>query len=118
MISGKEKFTKSTPRSAHDAGGAVIYQDPSLAMTLDVSDNIFLGRGKRVGPFVRKAAQRRETVEWLSRLGIDFKPNEMLSRLGNPEHQTIEIVCVLSMNPKLLKPTSRPSSKASQPCDS
>ncbi|QPM90560.1 sugar ABC transporter ATP-binding protein [Pseudooceanicola algae] len=102
MIVGKEKFTELTPRTARDAGVAVIYQDPALAMTLDVSDNIFLGREKRFGPFLRKQAQRRETAEWFERLGIDFKPTETLSRLGNAEHQTIEIVRALSMGPKFL----------------
>ncbi|WP_395773374.1 sugar ABC transporter ATP-binding protein [Agrobacterium pusense] len=102
LLIGTERFDALTPRSARDAGVAVIYQDPALAASLDVSDNIFLGRENRIGPFVRRRAQRAEAAYWLRELGADILPTDSLSKLGNAGLQTIEIARSLSMHPKVL----------------
>ena len=80
---GGKQFTSLNPKLAQSAGIAVIYQDLSLASTLDVTDNIFLGQELKLGPFVRKRAQRQEVSDWLNRLGIKFDAREKLSRLSN-----------------------------------
>src|ERR1700742_3726957 len=38
----------------------MVYQDLSLCDTIDVADNLFLGRELRRGPFLDKAAMQRE----------------------------------------------------------
>eukprot|EP01037_Dinobryon_pediforme_P028044 gene28044-31158_t len=72
MMVGTTGYDGFTPKTARQAGISVIYQDPSLAASLDVAENIFLGEELRFGPFVRKAAQRREAEAWLKQLGTDI----------------------------------------------
>ena len=55
MMVGDERFEGFTPRSARHAGISVIYQDLSLATSLDVTDNMFLGQELRVRPFRAQA---------------------------------------------------------------
>jgi len=102
LLVGTEKFEELTPKTAREAGVAVIYQDPALASSLNVTDNIFLGREKRFGPFVRRKAQREEAAYWLKQLDADIKPTDSLSKLGNAGLQTLEIARSLSMQPKVL----------------
>ncbi|WP_354038020.1 sugar ABC transporter ATP-binding protein [Devosia sp. UYZn731] len=102
MMVGEERYESFTPKTAKAAGVSVIYQDLSLAMSLDVTDNIFLGQELRNGPFLRKADQRKEAARWLGQLGSDIKPTASLSRLGNAGLQTVEIAKSLRSEPKVL----------------
>jgi ribose transport system ATP-binding protein len=102
MIVGDQKFEALTPKEARQAGVSVVYQDPSLAMTLDVADNMFLGQELCFGPFVRKRAQRHEAERWLRKLGSDIRPTANLSTLGNAGLQTVEIAKALRARPKVL----------------
>lgn len=102
MMVGDEKFEALTPKEAQQAGVSVVYQDPSLAMTLDVADNMFLGQELRFGPFVRRRAQRQEAERCLRDLGSEIQPTANLSILGNAGLQTVEIAKTLRKRPKVL----------------
>jgi ribose transport system ATP-binding protein len=102
IIVGANKFDSLTPREARQAGIAVVYQDLSLAATLDVADNMFLGQELRFGPFLRKRAQRREAARWLDEMGTGIKPTAALSSLGNAGLQAVEIAKALRTRPKVL----------------
>jgi ribose transport system ATP-binding protein len=102
MIVGDRQHAVLTPKSAQAAGVAVIYQDLSVALSLDVTDNMFLGKELRVGPFIRKRAQRAEAARWLAELGADIAPTASLATLGNAELQTIEIAKALRSRPRVL----------------
>jgi len=102
MMIGDRRHSALTPKTAHAAGVAVIYQDLSLALSLDVTDNMFLGQELRVGPFIRKRAQRAEAARWLAELGADISPTASLATLGNAELQTIEIAKALRSRPRVL----------------
>lgn len=99
---GDATFGSLNPREAREAGVAVVYQELSLALSLTAADNIFLGREKRIGPFVRKAAQRRIATDMLNDLGIQMNVDCDLGTVGNAELQSIEIVKALASNPKVL----------------
>jgi ribose transport system ATP-binding protein len=102
IIVGANKFDSLTPREARQAGIAVVYQDLSLAATLDVADNMFLGQELRFGPFICKRAQRREAARWLDEMGTGIKPTAALSSLGNAGLQAVEIAKALRTEPKVL----------------
>lgn len=102
IILGDHVYRSLTPKESRKAGIAVVYQEPSLAMSLDAADNIFLGREIRSGPLVRKRAQRRETARRLADFGVGIAPTADLGSLGNAELQAIEIVKALVSDPKVL----------------
>jgi ribose transport system ATP-binding protein len=102
IIVGDERFTALTPKLSRQAGVAVVYQELSLAMSLDVSDNVFLGREACAGPFVKRVQQRSETRKLLSQLGVTLDPNTDLAKVGNAELQAIEIIKALAAQPKVL----------------
>ena len=102
IVVGGQHFHSLNPKEGRRAGVAVIYQELALAMTLNVTDNIFLGQELRVGPFVRRRAQRIEAVRWLHQLGVDLNPQADLAKVGSAEMQLVEIVKSLRTHPKVL----------------
>lgn len=102
IIIGGEAHSSLTPKEAHKAGVAVIYQDLALAMSLNVVDNIFLGQELRRGPFLRRHAQYEEAKHWLEKLGVQLDPREDLSKIGSAQLQLVEIVKSLRANPEVL----------------
>jgi ribose transport system ATP-binding protein len=102
IMVGDKRFAALTPRGARQAGVAVVYQDLSLAATLDVADNMFLGQELRFGLFVRKRAQRKEAARWLDEMGTGIKPTASLASLGNAGLQAVEIAKALRAQPKVL----------------
>jgi ribose transport system ATP-binding protein len=109
IIIQNQPYSSLTPKESRSAGVFVIYQDLSLAQTLDVSDNIFLGQEIRFGPFVRRRRQREEVQSWLAQLGVNFDSRASLSELSNADLQIVEIIKALRGNPKVLildEPTS------------
>jgi ribose transport system ATP-binding protein len=91
-----------SPREARDAGVAIIYQDFSLAPSLTVTENIFLGEELRRGPFLRRAAQSAEALSLVERLGADIDPDATLADLPGASLQIVEILKAIRRNPKLL----------------
>lgn len=91
-----------SPRSAREAGVAVIYQDFSVAGSLNVVDNIFLGQELRRGPFVLRGAQRRLAKEWVARLGSDLDLEAGVSILSGASLQLVEVIKALVSEPKVL----------------
>ena len=86
-------------------------------MTLDVADNVFLGREECTGPFVHRARQRSEVISLLSQMGISLDPTTELSEVASAELQAIEIVKALSARPKVLildEPTASLSEKEAE----
>src|SRR5215216_969755 len=109
IVIGSEAHSSLTPKEARSAGVFVIYQDLSLAASLDVTDNVFLGQELRWGPFVRRQQQHKRMEYWLRQLNVDIGPRANLTDLSNAQLQIIEIIKALQGNPKVLildEPTS------------
>ncbi len=102
IVIGNQRHLALSPKTSRQSGVAVIYQDLSLALSLNVVDNIFLGQELRVGPFIRRVAQRSEAKRWLAELGAGIDPGAKLARLSNAELQIVEITKALRSQPQVL----------------
>ncbi|MCU1502691.1 MAG: transporter ATP-binding protein [Ilumatobacteraceae bacterium] len=94
--------TGFTPRTAFDAGIAVIYQHFSLIEPLSVADNIFLGDERVKHGTLRPREQEAVATELLQMIGAGFSPRTEVSRLTVGERQLVEIAKVLRREPKVL----------------
>ena len=94
-------------KKARELGIETVHQHRLTVDTLEVSDNIFLGREikKKVGPFrfIDKEAQRRRAVELMAELGLKIKnPRQLVSACSGAEKQGLEVARALQFNARLL----------------
>ncbi len=92
-------------------GIAMIHQELVSVPTLNVAQNIFLGREKlrRALPFVNAREMVAASDELFHRLNISLDPNRRMSTLSIAETQLLEIAKAISYNADLLimdEPTS------------
>jgi ribose transport system ATP-binding protein len=103
IVLGNDVHASLTPKEAREAGVAVIYQDFSLAPSLTVTENVFLGRELRRGPFTRRGAQRQRTKELLTSLAADeVTPDATVEDLRGAGQQIVEIAKALEREPTIL----------------
>ncbi|MFM8469820.1 MAG: sugar ABC transporter ATP-binding protein [Limisphaerales bacterium] len=107
-------------RSVHDAlahGIALIHQELNLADNLDVAANIFLGREPRRFGWIDTARTHREAKQFLDAVGLDVKPDTLVSTLAIGQQQLVEIAKALSTNARVLimdEPTSSLSAREAE----
>ncbi|NDA67425.1 MAG: sugar ABC transporter ATP-binding protein, partial [Verrucomicrobia bacterium] len=107
-------------RSVHDAlasGIALIHQELNLADNLDVAANIFLGREPRRFGWIDAARTHREAKQFLDAVGLDVKPDTLVSTLAIGQQQLVEIAKALSTNARVLimdEPTSSLSAREAE----
>jgi ribose transport system ATP-binding protein len=102
IVVGGQAVKGHTPRSAKQAGVSVIYQDFSVAASLNVTENIFLGQELRRGVFVKRREQRRQATLWLERLAAPLDAEAGIDLIGGAGLQLIEIVKALVSHPSVL----------------
>ena len=94
------------------AGIAFVHQELNLFDNLDVASNVYFGREPLYGgPFrlVDRKKLNADVQPLLDRLGVDFKPDTMVSDMSIAQRQLLEIVKALSLNSRLVimdEPTS------------
>ena len=99
-LEGRE-VSFSSPREAIAAGIAVIHQELSVLPTLNVVENLFMGR----------MPTRRGRVQWklleeksraaLAEVGLDIDPRSLMSDLPISQRQLVEIAKALSIKARL-----------------
>lgn len=92
----------TSPIQARAQGVATVFQEFSLAQTLTVAENIFLGRYPRRGPFVDWPRMKREAGEVLNSLDIEISPDQIVGSLSVAEQQLVEIAKAISIDASLL----------------
>ncbi|MCI9487284.1 MAG: sugar ABC transporter ATP-binding protein [Lachnospiraceae bacterium] len=107
---GKEVRFKS-PLDALGAGIAMIHQEISLVPTMDVAENIWLGREKQTmkNGMINKANRYKKTEEILRQMDIDLDPRMMVKDLSVAQMQMVELVRAASYNADVIimdEPTS------------
>ncbi len=108
-VNGLEVDLKS-PAQAKKNGIEMIYQELSLALPISVAENVLVGRLPRKGLFLDKEKMVSETVENLSKVGLEhIDPNIPIEDISQHEAQLVEIAKALGNNPSILvmdEPTS------------
>lgn len=112
-ILGKE-YGNLDPRSAQEAGVAIIHQELNMCRHLSVAENMFLGQEICNGNVLCTRKMEEETARVLSDLKIDIDPEMIIGELPLAKQQMVEIAKALLKNAKILimdEPTSSLTSK-------
>jgi L-arabinose transport system ATP-binding protein len=101
-----------SPRAAHDHGVRVIYQEPEIAATVSVVENVFMGElPTRLGPFVDRRRLMRDVADVLERSGFAdaIDPRALADTLSPAQRQLVEILKAIKGDVRVLaldEPTS------------
>ncbi|MDO4787636.1 MAG: sugar ABC transporter ATP-binding protein [Johnsonella sp.] len=112
-IFGKD-YKDLNPKSAQEAGVAIIHQELNMCRHLTVTENIFLGRELMRGGVLDHAKMDAEARELLNALKIDIDPDHVVGDMPVSKQQMVEIAKALSVNAKILimdEPTSSLTAK-------
>jgi ABC-type sugar transport system ATPase subunit len=103
IIAGKH-YQRLQPREAIAAGISTVYQDLALVNTLDIADNIFLGREHlKHGFTLDRKRMHRESTELLRQLGIKIPIIQTeVSYLSGGQRQGVAVARVVHQGGKLL----------------
>lgn len=99
----------ANPREALDYGIAVIYQELSLVPSLNVAENIYLGRWPHHAGRVRWKEMHQSAEVELQKLGLHIDTLSRISDIGAAERQMVEITKAVSRSAQLIimdEPTS------------
>ena len=100
----------TTPKQALEQGIAIITQELSPVLDMDVAENIFLGREpRRLGIFVDRKRLDTMTRELLARLNFPIDPRASMRSLSLAQVQLVEIAKAISHDSEVLimdEPTS------------
>lgn len=97
-----KKVIITNPHHALQLGISAIYQDPILVSSLNVEDNILLGREPRRGWFIKRAELNRQASNVLMDLGLNIDPGQRVSSLSPGHKQLVAIAKALSIKAQML----------------
>jgi len=103
-----------SPREAAGFGVAIIHQELSLAPSMAVADNIFLGREQTSAGWVRFGDQLAASRRLLERLGLDVDARRLVGELPISAQQMIEIAKALAFDARIIV-MDEPTSALSEP---
>ncbi len=106
-----EKVNFTEPKKALDAGISMIHQEISLIPSMDVAENIWMGREDKFMKLgiINTRQRYEETQKLLSDLGINVNPKHKVGSLSIAMMQLVELARAVSYNSKLIimdEPTS------------
>jgi D-xylose transport system ATP-binding protein len=94
----------ASPAVASSLGIEFVYQDLALADNLDITQNMFLGRESRRGPFLSDAAMETRARETLRSLAVRTinSVRQPVSSLSGGQRQTVAIARAVLWNGKVV----------------
>jgi ABC-type sugar transport system ATPase subunit len=101
LLDGQEVSFRR-PSAAQQAGISIIYQEFNLIPDLTVRENIFLGRERTRGGFIRAAHERQEAQRLFQKLGLLIDPAARCRELTVAQQQTVEIAKALSVSARIV----------------
>lgn len=104
-------------RAAIDQGVVLIHQELNLCANLNASQNIFLGREPRWGPFILSRLMNERSRQYLRAAGLEIAPTTPVGQLTIGKQQMVEIAKALSVKARVIifdEPTSSLSSKEAE----
>jgi putative multiple sugar transport system ATP-binding protein len=108
FFKGKETHYASVKDSEKE-GLAIIHQELALSPYLSIYENIFLGHMKTRMGIINWDKYIIESKKYLDQVGLNEKPETVVSKLGVGKQQLVEIARALSKNVEVLildEPTS------------
>ena len=97
-----EPVSISSAMVAQELGISTIYQEFNLVPQLTTAENIFLGRQPRRFGLVDRRKMGEEAHGLLERMKVRVDPNALVSNLGIPQRQMVEIAKALSLDARIL----------------
>lgn len=91
-----------SPTESLNAGVAIIHQELAMLPTLNVIDNMFMGRMKSNGGFISWRQMEQLTNQYLAQVGLEIDPYAVIRDLSISQRQLIEIAKAVSMNAHLI----------------
>ena len=103
LIEG-EKVSFTSPRAAHAAGVAMVYQELSLAPDLSVRANLWLGAEAASSPFssISRRKEHERAASVVRKLGIEVDLEQPVGQLPVAIQQLIEIGKSLMFSPRVI----------------
>lgn len=91
-------------KDAENLGISIIHQELSLLSNLTIYENIFLGNEKYSNAFRKldKKYMKEKSIELLSKIGFNIKPDTLVKHLNVGEMQMIEIIKAVSKDSKII----------------
>ena len=90
------------PTLTRDLGIAAIYHEFTLAPTLTVAENIFMGQKVNEGPVRNTKLLFEKAQQVLDRFGVDINPRSLVRDLTVAYKQLVEIAKAIAKNAKLI----------------
>jgi ribose transport system ATP-binding protein len=94
-----KKIVGLKPAEARRAGINAVMQDFSLAPSMTVAENYFLGREETRGVFLRKREMRSHVAGVFADLNVRLDVDAQVEKLSRPEQQLLEILRALGGKP-------------------
>ena len=101
QIDGKSVHSLN-PKSAREAGIAVIYQEFNLIPTLTIPENLFLGKEITRRGFLAKREETARAKDLFNRLGVNLDLTVPCGDLSAGQQQLVEIARALADNARIL----------------
>lgn len=92
----------ANPTESLKAGIAIIHQELAMLPTLNVMDNMFMGRMEARGGLLSWRKMEKLTQQYLSQIGLELDPYSIVRELSISQSQLIEIAKAVSMDANLI----------------